>query len=792
MRPDTVAVSLVFAAVFKDKSRIWNLYTSPNSEVLIWKLCFRAPDGKVRFSDIEVDDANYFSSARSLVEASCESLHFPSSVVTGLNLSNDHLALHTYNIVEFRNEVFCYQLGLVGYNRMCVYTRDDMLTVLLLEDFTASAWGMGLDLQPYLRLRLFQSARFSVEVLRHVIVAYFENCSKIARGRLGSLSCVRRIDELEEALDAVAAEHPGVCVDYMKLIRECTALELSSIISHFGLDPDCTHPPIVVRDNRSVSLLMKTSGYSNLRNTVNFIHYKKFIRFNIQHYLSLREPTLYIRNNYSTDIVEKVAERVKSIERNHLKVDFGIEPSVSDFHSGPDHQAFLGYLLQLRSLLTEAGDLHCFFEVHWAVLAVMVASAAQNSSPKNIKATLTFIFDLLLTKVSLVELDLLRQTYLNERELIDAKMSYLVSDYFEHRRSDELLLPATQQSSRSPLTENFVQAAALSLSSSLAATSAHFLLVLLHKHINRQLRTEDPLIEQLSLTTAADLSLQRLSDSKELVRQVSSVRSLLEDRRKNALRLDSLRAGCLEYLYSQPCATLSMLYFVHQKAPVRWLEFSRLLYRSAPELAYCNGLALVHQGPGSFAQAQREFFRCAACLCRTQPQPDEEAAKAAFRSGPWLRLSTRGGPADEASSHLGRGDELWLLLFRQLEAKMPVFLAFVARAVCEQPQVHIDVQKLYYRVLVEHSVQRRQPRLPVCAPPQKEERRLFEYLVQSVAPAHLPQLTPQLVLHKDYRQLRAAILRSVRPDLGNLQRTRDAALALYRGDFLRRDFGQVH
>ena len=55
MRPDTVAVSLVFAAVFKDKTRIWNLYTSPNSEVLIWKLCFRAPEGKVRFSDIGVD-----------------------------------------------------------------------------------------------------------------------------------------------------------------------------------------------------------------------------------------------------------------------------------------------------------------------------------------------------------------------------------------------------------------------------------------------------------------------------------------------------------------------------------------------------------------------------------------------------------------------------------------------------------------------------------------------------------------------------------------------------------------
>jgi len=788
---DSVAVSLIFAAVFKDKNRIWNLYTSPNSEVIIWKLCFRAPQGRIRFKEIEVDDANHFSSSKSLLEVTSESLHFPSSVVTGLNISNDYLALHTYNIVEFRNEVFCYQLSLVGYNRMCVFTRDDMLTVLLLEDFTASAWGMGLDVQAYLRLRLFQSARFSIEVLKHVIVAYFENCTKIARGRLGSLACVRRLDELEEALDAVMSENLSISMDYMKLIRECTALELSAIISHFGLDPDCLHPPIIVRDNKSVSLLLKTSGYTNLRNTVSFIHYKKFVRFNIQHYLSLREPTLYIRNNYSTDIVEKVAERVKNIERNHLKVDFGIEPAVSDFNSSSEDQAFLGYLLQLRSILTEAGDMNSFFEVHWAVLAVMVSSAALNQqSVKNLKATISFIFDLLLTKVSLFEVDLLRQTYLNDKELIDTKMSYLVSDYFEHRRSGDKVLPSVQQSADIPLTDNFVQAAALNLASNLAASSAHFLLILFHRHVNRLQATEDPLIDHLTATTTADLFLQRLADSKELVRLVSASSPLREASRKNTLGFESLLSDCLEHLYSQPCTNLSLLYFVHSKTPTRWLEFSRLLYRSDPAINYCNALALVHQGVGSFAQAQREFFRCVTQYYRTLLD-DEEEVEAGFRRGPWYYLSPRSDPAEDALSFMVRGEELWLLLFKNLEFTHPEFLASIAQAVCEQAQVHIDIQKLYYKVLVEHSIKRSDPQLPICPPPQKDERRLFEYLSHSISPSHLPRFTPQLVLHKDYRQLRSEILRSIKPDLGNLQRTRDAAFSLYKGDYLRRDFEQV-
>lgn len=760
--------------------------------MIIWKLCFRAPEGKIRFKEIEVDDANHFSSAKCLVEVSSESLHFPSSVVTGLNVSNDHLALHTYNIVEFRNEVFCYQLNLIGYNRMCTFTRDDMLTVMLLEDFTASAWGMGLDVQAYLRLRLFQSARFSIEVLKHVIVAYFENYTKITKGRLGSLACVRRLDELEESLESVMAENPSISVDYMKLIRECTALELSSIISHFGLDPDSAHPPIIVRDNRSICLLLKTSAYTNLRNTVSFIHYKKFIRFNIQHYLSLREPTLYIKNNYSTDIVEKVAERVKNIERNHLKVDFGIEPSVSDFFSNPDDQAFLAYLLHLRSLLTESGYMNSFFEVHWAVLAIMVSSTAHNPhSIKNLKATLTFIFDLLLTKVPLIEVDQLQQVYLNDRELIDAKMSYLVSDYFNHIRSDGLLLRTTRHPDSSPLTESFTQAAALNLESNLAASSAHFLLVLFHKHIHRQLTTEDPLIDHLALTTAADLFLQRLADCKELVRQVSAASCPREDACKNAPSFEAVLDRCLEYVYSQPTANMSILYFSHRKTPARWLEFSRLLYKADPLTHYCDGLALVHQGPAHFPQAQREFFKSVTCYYRSPRLPDDEAAEAAFRAGPWYYLSPRSGLAEDSLNYLIRGEELWLLIFKNLEFSHPGFLAFIAQSVCEQTHIPIDIQMLYYRALVDHSIKKADPPLPICPPPQKEEARLFDYLTKSISATHLPKFTPQLVLHKDYKQLRSAILRSIKPDLNNLQRTREAAFSLYKGDFLRRDLDQV-
>ena len=123
----TESMAVVISQVIRLRRDIWRLNNKlEDAKVYIWRFSFRQSfisrtlkgSGPLRK---EVNSPN------DVVGSSCEELSWNKMVIMGVSLSSDYLIMYGYNMLEFRNEAYCYKLDQVGYKPICIYTQDDKL-----------------------------------------------------------------------------------------------------------------------------------------------------------------------------------------------------------------------------------------------------------------------------------------------------------------------------------------------------------------------------------------------------------------------------------------------------------------------------------------------------------------------------------------------------------------------------------------------------------------------------------------------------------------------------------------
>ena len=793
---DTVSMSIVFSPVIKNPNNTWTEYANRDTEVVIWKFRLSHVSPSPHFSDLPFVLGNVFESSRSVVESSSDSLHFNSSIITGSSISKRLFVLHMYNMLEFKNETVCYDLTRVGYNRLSIMTRDDKLTTMLLEDFAADRWNMGLDMKVYLRSRLLQHGRFSLAVLKSCLMKMVES------GRLhpdhvklvSSISTAQNLAAFENEIDKLGPLFEES--DYFRLIRIATATELSNIITCLRLDPKGKHPHIMIRDDGSLSFVLSVAPSLLFNNVLMLIQTKKFIKSNIQIYLSLREPLITdSRSKLSLEMGTCIGNRIKEIETNKsLQMNFGFEPEASDFFTSKKHQKEVEYFTNLMSLLTEDSNSNDFFSVGWAIPALMIADRSQTNETRNLNTTLSFYFNLLLSRASLLHLAELSVHYKTHRMIIDNFLNDL-SYEFESRKLVKMEPLSSQSKTRTQVfTQSYIKGAASLFSSTLVSTSNLALLALFHEHITPPRRTG--LIEDLPTAISNSILFRNLNYAQDLISAVSlnSHKYLKDHPKRNMMSLADLSELSINYAYQKNIKHMS-IYIFHYLSPSVWPSYSSYLFRSDPPVYFIDGLAqAVSQAPNT-NQAIKEFYKCATSLYTLPKDQDYSNMDPDRENGPWNYLA---GDVcikvENRKYYQVQGEEVFLFIYHSLKLINEEVLARMASMVCEQKKMDLDIQKLFYHSLISYNSihTRKTSKYPLCRPPGKGNKSLYAYLSTSVPFKILPKITPDLALDSEYPLFRDEILKLTQyKSNGNIDRIKEMALSIYNGDFQRKDFEHV-
>lgn len=128
------------------------------------------------------------------------------------------------------------------------------------------------------------------------------------------------------------------------IIRKSTSIQLDNCIEALSVNwsnnrssQASTHlPPLVIRKDGSISMLLEVTGVQHLENTLAIIQSKKFLRQNLLLYLSLRyqKSVPHKESTMDKEIVIKIkseGEKIKFIEKNWSRLGESFESGISDY-----------------------------------------------------------------------------------------------------------------------------------------------------------------------------------------------------------------------------------------------------------------------------------------------------------------------------------------------------------------------------------------------------------------------------------------------------------------------------
>jgi hypothetical protein len=214
------------------------------------------------------------------------------------------------------------------------------MTPELLEDDASASCLHGFNQSYYLRSRLFEQNRFSLET----IFKAFEKAKLIEKTVDMKAIGITTKNKLRQSFNRIEELS---CEQIFEVIKKSTSVQLDNCVHALSVNWSNSRstqisqelPPLIIRQDGSLSMLLEVSGVQHLENVLSVIQSKKFVRQNLMLYLSLRDYSSNVDLERLEDIKRReqqakddaTIEKIKFIEKNSCRLGECFESGISDF-----------------------------------------------------------------------------------------------------------------------------------------------------------------------------------------------------------------------------------------------------------------------------------------------------------------------------------------------------------------------------------------------------------------------------------------------------------------------------
>lgn len=385
------------------------MYVPESSVLMFWRISLHNKlKANCRSFDEVIHDPSLWTDPRVVVEHSTESRLIKHSTIVAFNTNiSNELLISVYNHVSSISEILCYDLENGGYKIQAVYTQDEKLVKMLIEDWIISTSCSIKDASKYLLDRLMQTNRFSSSVLKGVINDSYSLGKLLKRDTNQIISNDKTIHskhlihDLLERIYIKSEEKGAAYESIFELIKSATSRALAnSFVTIISNDTRHENMTYVFRSNSSLSLLLKTDMEQTASDILSKDRNNRFVTKHFEQYTCLRIlETDYC--NLTTDVCNQNT-RITTIAKRYINDTIKTEGlgSLAECFSCEDDLKLYEIVKNCRRLLRLETESGFAFQIDPSIVirATLEQGESGNAEISNWEDRCSFIFNLLLSK----------------------------------------------------------------------------------------------------------------------------------------------------------------------------------------------------------------------------------------------------------------------------------------------------------------------------------------------------------------------------------------------------------